>query len=59
MDKVIIKIDSKNENKTIRELLLNFHLGKEKIYSYEMNKSFFVNGNNVNEWYTLKKDDTL
>ena len=47
MDKVIIKIDAKKENKTLRELLLGFHLGKEKIYFYEMNKAFYVNGNNV------------
>ena len=59
MDKVIIKIDAKKENKTIRELLLGFHLGKEKIYFYEMNKAFYVNGNNVNEWYRLQKDDVL
>ena len=59
MDKVIIKINANNENKTIRELLFGFHLGKEKIYFYEINKFFFVNGNNVNEWFVLKKDDVL
>lgn len=59
MDKIEIKINSLQEDKTIRDVLLNFHLGKEKIYFYEQNKSFFVNGNNVNEWYKVSKDDLL
>ena len=59
MDKLEYLIDVNKANMTIRDFLLGYHLGKEKIYFYEVNKAFFVNDENVNEWYKLSQGDKL
>ena len=60
MNKIFsIKVNNSFSNITIRELLLKFHLGKEKIYAFENAKAFFVNEENVNQFYQLKENDDL
>lgn len=47
------------QDKSIRELLSYFHLGKDKVKSFINDKCFFVNGNNVDIDFLLKKNDLL
>ena len=55
--KYIIK--EHEEGKSIRELLLSFGVGKERIYHFELEKSFYINGNQVNQFEKLQKDQAL
>ena len=59
MDKLTFVIENKYQNISIRDFLLSFHLGKEKIYFYETSKSFFVNDEQVNQWYKLQEKDVF
>lgn len=59
MDQINVFIDEEFSGKTIREILLWFHLGKEKIYAYETAKAFTVNGRNVSQRYRCTSGETL
>ncbi len=59
MDYLNYKIQDELVNKTIRDILLGFHVGKEKIYKLRLEKSFFVNDINVDENYICHENDIL
>ena len=54
-----LKINKYLNQKTIKEVLSFFHLGKEKIKDFSLNNSFFVNDNLVDINYVVKENDYL
>lgn len=52
-------IDYKLHQKTIKEILSFFHLGKDKIKKFAMNNSFFINGQLVDIDYVVTIGDSF
>ena len=52
-----LKINKYLNQKTIKEVLSFFHLGKDKIKDFSLNNSFFVNDNLVDINYVVKEND--
>jgi len=54
--KYIYKLD---KEMAIRDVLLSFGVGKEKIYHLDLQRSFYINGNQVSQYEILQKGQTL
>lgn len=54
--KYIYKLD---KEMAIRDVLLSFGVGKEKIYHFDLQRSFYINGNQVGQYEILQKGQTL
>ena len=54
--KYIYKLD---KEMAIRDVLLSFGVGKEKIYHFDLQRSFYINGIQVSQYEILQKGQTL
>lgn len=59
MDFIEIKVNNNLKGKSIREILLFFHLAKEKIYAYSLDNAFMINDNLVNQFSRVEEGDVI